>query len=79
MASSASLHKLIHSMNPNEKRYFRIHASRHVKNGKNNYMKLFEALEQQKQPDEKRLASMFKGKKTGNNVSRVKHYLYQLI
>ncbi len=41
---SDSLHRLIRSMNKPEKRYFKIYASRHS-SGKNNYLKLFEAID----------------------------------
>lgn len=55
---SDSLHRLISSMNKPEKRYFKIYASRHS-NEKNNYMKLFEAIDAQKQYDEEKVLIKF--------------------
>ena len=56
---SDSLHRLIHSLNKPEKRYFNIYASRHS-SGKNNYVKLFEAICLQKQYDEEKIRQKFK-------------------
>lgn len=56
---SDSLHRLIHSLNKPEKRYFNIYASRHSSE-KNNYLKLFEAIDKQKQYDEEKIQQKFK-------------------
>src|SRR5437868_4913661 len=55
---SDNLFRLIRSMNKPEKRYFKIYASRHSSE-KNNYMKLFEALDNQKQFNEELLLKKF--------------------
>jgi hypothetical protein len=55
---SDSLHRLIRSMNKAEKRYFKIYASRHSSE-KNNYLKLFEAIETQDRYSEETILKNF--------------------
>lgn len=45
MKSNDALLALIHSLNPSEKRYFKLFASRQVKGEQNKYMQVFKALE----------------------------------
>ncbi len=49
------LFELIKSMTMSEKRYFKLFAARHTIGKKNNYIRLFEAVEKQKTYDEKKL------------------------
>jgi len=52
------LHRLIHSMNKPEKRYFKIYASRHS-SAENNYLKLFEAIDRQPEYKEEDVLKKF--------------------
>jgi hypothetical protein len=54
--------QLIHSLTKAEKRYFQQHASRHVIGEKNNYLKLFDALNRQGDFNEASIVMEFKGK-----------------
>ena len=56
----ADLHTLVHSLNKTEKQYFQRFATQHVLGGKNNYLRLFEALNGQKTLNEHKLDSLFK-------------------
>lgn len=58
--SSDLLFQLIHRMTKSEKRYFKLFATRNIKEKKNNYLKLFEAIEKQPAYDEARLKKQFK-------------------
>ena len=49
MHKSSSLYNLIAMLNKQEKRYFKLYASKNSKKGENNYIKLFDAIVQQKQ------------------------------
>lgn len=70
---------LIKSLGKSEKRYFRISASRHVIGEKNTYLKLFDAIMQQKQYDEKAIKEIFKKQQMGKNLAVEKNRLYNLI
>ena len=61
--NSDPLHQLIHSLSKGEKRSFKIYASRHVLGDENNYVKLFDAIEKQKEYDEEALLKKFKNEK----------------
>lgn len=79
MKTKNALHELIRSLTQNEKRYFKIYASRHTIAEKNNYVKLFEAIEKQKDYDEDKLRSKIRNESFKNHFAVAKNYLYNLI
>ncbi|HRG38690.1 MAG TPA: hypothetical protein PK289_09175 [Bacteroidia bacterium] len=79
MKQSDVLYDLIKSLTGNEKRFFKIYASRHVTSGKNNYVRLFEAIDKLTVYDDKKLKSQLKIVSSGSNFSVEKNYLYNLI
>lgn len=79
MKASEDLHKLIKSLSQSEKRFFKIHASRHVIGEQNNYVYLFDAISNQKNYDEKAIKEKFNGESFMDRFAAVKNYLHQLI
>lgn len=77
--SSDQLHKLIHSLNKQEKRHFKIFAGRHTIGEKNNYVVLFDAIERMKEYDEETLIRKFSKELFINNFSITKGRLYEAI
>lgn len=76
---SDELFLLIKSLTKSEKRYFHQFAQRHVKGQGNNYLKLFQAIEQQKTYDEDQLKEQFCDEKFARYFPVAKRYLYQQI
>lgn len=72
------MHALIKVMTPSEKRAFKIFANRHVIGQKNNYVKLFDSLDKQKEYDEDALIKSLGGLKYAKYLSADKYYLYGL-
>jgi hypothetical protein len=79
MRASEDLYRLIKSMTRSEKVYFRNYASRHVIGKKNGYLELFEAIDTQKNYDEKEISSGFAGEKFVSNLAVTKNYLFSMI
>jgi hypothetical protein len=79
MTPSEDLFKLIRSLTPNEKGYFKKFSRIHVREGKNNYMLLFEAIEKQEQYDEQSLIHKFRNEQFVKQFPVAKNYLYNLI
>jgi hypothetical protein len=79
MKQSDVLYELIKSLTGNEKRFFKIYASRHVTSGKNNYVKLFEAIDKLSACDDKKLKGKIKDASLSKHFSAEKNYLYNLI
>ncbi len=79
MRTSKDLFDLINSMNQTEKRYFKVYAAKHVTGSKNNYVKLFEAIEKQRGYDEAAIKLKFRNEKFINQLPVAKNYLYTLI
>lgn len=79
MIPSEELHQLIKSMNMSEKRYFKIHSSRHVIGNKNNYIRLFNSIEKQREYDEAQIKKIFVGETFINHLPSEKNYLYHTI
>jgi len=77
--ASDNLFQLIKSLSKQEKRYFKLHAGRHVIGDQNKYVLLFDAIEKQKQYDEAQLKSDFEGEAFTRQFHVVKNYLYHLI
>jgi exonuclease VII small subunit len=77
--SSDQLHKLIHALNKQEKRHFKIFAGRHTIGEQNNYVVLFDAVERMKEYDEEALLKKFSKEAFINNFSITKGRLYETI
>ncbi|MBI2271684.1 MAG: hypothetical protein HYU69_15180 [Bacteroidetes bacterium] len=76
---SEQLFDLIDSLTPAEKRYFKVFAYKHTRGDKNNYVRLFEAIEAQEKYDEKQIKDKFKGETFIKHLPSEKNYLYNLI
>src|SRR5687768_5480777 len=79
MKKTSTLHNLIKSLTQNEKRVFKIFATRHVVNDKNNYVKLFESIERLDKYDENKLRNKIKTEPFSRYLPAAKNYLYNLI
>ena len=79
MRASTDVHDLIHALSPSEKRYFRIFAARHVQNGQNNYMLIFDWMEQQAVYNEEAILGQITDRKLKAQYAVQKSYLYKLI
>jgi len=71
-----NLFHLIKALKKSEKRYFKVFAPTHTIGEKNNYIKLFDAIDNQEQYDEKKLISE---EKYITQLPKLKIYLYNLI
>lgn len=74
-----ALYDLIRSLSKSEKRYFKLYSSRHTIGEENNYIRLFDYIEQQDQYDEDKLFADFKGEAFLNRFSITKKRLYDHI
>jgi len=79
MSASNDLFRLIKSLSPSEKRFFKIYSSRHVIGEENNYVKLFDIIDKQKQYDEAEIRKHFNNNPFVKYLSKSKAYLHQLI
>jgi hypothetical protein len=79
MKASLHLFDLIKSLTPSEKRHFKLFTSRHVIGEKNNYTKLFDAVEKLDQYDEDKLKKTLKDESLVRNLAYEKNYLYSMI
>lgn len=70
------LFALIKSLSMSEKRHFKLSSAMHVKGGKNNYVRLFEAIEKQDQYDEPKL---IRSEKYIVDFSVLKNRLYDAV
>ncbi len=77
--ASDVLFRLIKSLTPAEKRYFKLDASRHTIGEKNEYLKLFEAIEAMNNYEEAVLKIKFKQLKAKNSFAIAKNRLYDTI
>ncbi len=74
-----ALHELIKSLSKSEKRYFKLYSSRHIIGQENNYIRLFDYIEQLEVYDEDKLFKDFKGEAFLNRFSITKKRLYDHI
>jgi hypothetical protein len=79
MKTTDELFLLIKSLKQTEKRYFKIYASKHVIGEKNNYVRLFEAIDKQKEYDEETIRKKFPNSNFLKQLHVAKNYLYKLI
>ncbi len=76
---SVELFNLIQSLSKQERRYFKIFASRHSIEGQNKYVRLFDAVAKQKKYDEAKIKQKFAGETFIRQLHVTKNYLYNLI
>jgi hypothetical protein len=76
---SPALFDLIHNMSKSEKRYFKIHASKHTIGDQNKYIQLFDFIDQQKEFNEDEIIHQFQGESFLNKFSIAKNRLYDYI
>lgn len=79
MKKKAALFQLIKSMNRGEKRAFQLYASKYAKDGENNYVKLFNAVNKQTTYDEKALKKKFINEAFVKQFSVIKNQLFNLL
>jgi len=75
---SDSLFRLIRSMSKSEKRHFKLYAGRHSVN-QNNYLKLFDAIDRQKDYDEALIVKKFNKESFINRFPITKKRLYETV
>ncbi len=73
-----SLFQLIRSMNKAEKRYFKVNST-HTIGEKNNYMRLFDAMDKQEEFDDVKFRQKFKKEPFIKYLAAEKNYLYEMI
>lgn len=73
------LHELIKNLSQTEKRYFKLLAKQQTPGKKNDYIKLFEAIDKQKEFDEEKIKAQFKGTPIEKRYASLKKYLYELV
>lgn len=73
MVSSSLLHQLIHSLSKTEKKYFK------DTSGGQNYLKLFDAINAQKEYNEEEIKRKFKSEPFVRNFSVAKNYLLEAL
>lgn len=76
---SKDLFNLIKSLTVSEKGYFVKFAKRHIIGDENNYLRLFEAINDQEVFDEDELKAKFKGEKFIRQFTTAKNYLLNMI
>lgn len=77
--ASDLLFRFIRTLTPAEKRYFKLYASRHTIGSKNEYLRLFEAIDKMKEYDEPALKTAFRKLKARNSFAIAKNRLYETI
>lgn len=76
---SKDLYNLIKSLTVSEKGYFVKFAKRHIIGDENNYLRLFDAINEQEVFDEDELKAKFKGEKFIRQFTTAKNYLMNMI
>ena len=77
MKPSTELHDLIKSLNKSEKRFFKLHSA--LQSGPKNYLKIFEAVDDQEVYDEDLIKKKFAGTMFIKHFPSEKNHLYKLI
>ncbi|MEL6629343.1 MAG: hypothetical protein AAFQ92_27795, partial [Bacteroidota bacterium] len=78
MKNTEDIHQLIRALSKAEKRHFKMSAARYSKS-QNNYLLLFDAIDQQESYDESRLKQKFSRYAFGKSIHKTKYLLYELI
>ncbi len=76
---SLDLFNLVKSLSKQEKRYFKLYASRHIIGEQNNYVLLFDAIDKQSAYNEEKIKKKFEGETFVKQLHVAKNYLYKLI
>lgn len=76
--ASKDLHHLIKSLSSHEKGYIKKHSAVHVIGDQNNYIKIFDAIDRQREYDEEALHKHFEDDPI-ENLSVAKNYLFRFI
>ncbi|MFL5752652.1 MAG: hypothetical protein ACJ76F_04540 [Bacteroidia bacterium] len=79
MKGSDDLFRLIHSLDKNEKRYFKLSVAKYETAADSNYLRLFDAMDSLEEYDEEKLKKKFRGQKLQKNFPSEKNYLHRLI
>lgn len=79
MKSSDDVFFLIQSLTSAEKRYFKVFSSMHVIGEQNNYVRLFDAMNQMQEYDEEHVKEVFRGERFIEHLSSEKVHLNRLI
>lgn len=79
MPHSTDLFDLVKSLKQTEKRHFKVYATKHNSNKKNQYIKLFDALDDMTMYDEEAIKEKFKHEKFVNQLHVYKNYLEKII
>ncbi len=79
MKKDGALFELIKSLSKSEKRFIKIYASRYSVGGKNNYIRLFDAVEKLNDYDEAKVRKKMSASSFSGNFRGIKNYLYFLI
>lgn len=74
-----NLHQLIRSLSSTEKGYIKKQSGVHVIGEQNKYIKLFDAIDKQKEYNEKEIVKKFKDDPILNNFAVAKNYLFRFI
>jgi tetratricopeptide (TPR) repeat protein len=77
MKPSTELFDLIKSLTKSEKRFFKLHSA--LQSGPKNYLRIFEAVDRQKDYDEEALKAQFKNETFIKHFPSEKNHLYKLI
>lgn len=77
MKPSGELFNLIKSLTKSEKRFFKLSSS--LQTGDKNYLKIFDAIDEQNEYDEPQLKDLFKEEKFIKHFPSEKNHLYKLI
>jgi hypothetical protein len=79
MKTTDSLFTLIKSLNKTEKGYLKKHSNFHVINDRNNYIKIFDAINAQDVYNEDKLLKKIKNERFIKQFAVAKNYLYDII
>lgn len=79
MKTTDTLFRLIKSLSKSEKGYFKKYANFHVRNEQNNYTKIFDAIDAQKEYNEQKLLKKFRNEKFVKQFAVAKNYLYDMV
>jgi hypothetical protein len=77
--ASDDLFQLIKTLSKQEKRYFKLYASRHVIGEQNNYLLLFDEIDKQAEYDEVKIKKKFAKQAFARQLHVIKNYLNTLI
>lgn len=79
MRANDELHKLIHSLTPSEKRYFRLNVLPFSRKAGNLYLRIFDVMLEQGEYDQEAMLEILSKDRPVTRYSAEKKYLYQLI